>query len=433
MFGIVQQERRGLNISEITDSSRLVRYLTKKGANVDSSIKWKSIQHCDDPDAESIQLRNNHRQCDTEFAADAEANYRYGKLRRCTRTETVSSFTELLKIEGAGSDVSDLHCTEAGNALHAQEQNSARYSHRRPSAVDEDHSFCLAAIQATENSSIKEDPISHLMSSTHASINFESRRSCASIDSLGMSLSSVSSYSKSRSFCLKAHTAAEVTVLLIDIQGFTAECASLPAVRVGEWIAAFYSRVGKVAAAHGVQKMAVRGDCCICVAGLSGAAPAPIPRATGSPDLRSDQATRILAFAAVLHRSLASLNAGGRDGPTATRMGVATGEVSFLFASAAEGSDAAPFASVRGDAVDIAAQLEARATPGKVYVHRSTADKWAAETRRPPPPSAVMECSGGVRQRAAVYDCAAQEFVPVQDDAVPAKQSAVRRRASATF
>ena len=75
MFGIVQQERCGLNISEITDSSRLVRYLTKKGANVDSSIKWKSIHHCDDPDAESIQLRNNHRQCETEFSADAEANY----------------------------------------------------------------------------------------------------------------------------------------------------------------------------------------------------------------------------------------------------------------------------------------------------------------------------------------------------------------------
>jgi class 3 adenylate cyclase len=422
MSGIVQHEHNGLNISEVTDHSRLVRYLTKKGANVDSSIKWKSIQNCDNPDAESVQRRD--RQCETEFAADSEADYRCRKLRRCARME---------------------NCTEAGNALHAQEQNSARISHRRPSVADEDYPFCLAsAIQATENSSIEEDLISQLISSTHASINYERIKSYASVESLGSSLSNFSSYSRTRSFCLKTHTAAQVTILLIDIQGFTVECASLPAVRVGEWIAAFYSRVEKVAAAHGVQKMAVRGDCCICVAGLDGAVPVPVPRVTGSPDLRSDQATRILAFAAELHRSLATLNAGGRDGATATRMGVATGEVSLLFASAAAGSDAAPFASVRGDAVDIAAQLEARATPGRVYVHRSTADKWASETRRPPPPSAVMEFPGGVRQRAAVYDCAAQDFVPLPDAAVPepwptglprhsAEQSAVRHRASAMF
>ena len=206
-------------------------------------------------------------------------------------------------------------------------------------------------------------------------------------------------------------------------------------------MAAFSFTVDKVAAMHGVQKVAVRGDCCICVAGLESAVPAPVPTMTESQDQRSDQATRILAFAAELHSSLATLTArdgDGGEGSTTTRMGVATGEVSFLFGSAAAGSDAAPFASVRGTAIDIAAQLEARATPGKVYVHRSTADKWAAETRRPPPPSAVMECSGGVRQRAAVYDCAAQAFVNVHVPVAPppkppptARAAAFRRCASA--
>jgi hypothetical protein len=127
-------------------------------------------------------------------------------------------------------------------------------------------------------------------------------------------------------------------------------------------VAAFSFTVDKVAAMHGVQRVAVRGACCICIAGLEGAVPASIPMATGSPDQRSDpvtrdQATRLLAFAAELYSSLATLAArdgDGREGSTTTRMGVATGEVSFLFGSAAASSAAAPFARVRGSAIDIA-------------------------------------------------------------------------------
>ena len=171
---------------------------------------------------------------------------------------------------------------------------------------------------------------------------------------------------------LNTHRAAEVTVLLIDIQSFTNQCASLPAARVGEWVASFYSRVDKVAAAHGVQKVAVRGDCCICVAGLEGSMPFPVTKALQAPDLKSDQATRMLAFAAALHSSLATLSAGGA--PTATRMGAATGDITFLV-NAAAGSEVAPCAGVQGEVVETAALLESKAAPGKVYVHRSTSGR----------------------------------------------------------
>ena len=77
-----------------------------------------------------------------------------------------------------------------------------------------------------------------------------------------------------------------------------------------------------------MQKVAVRGDCCICVAGLEGSVQFPGTKAVQAPDLMSDQATLMLAFAADLHSSLATLSAGGA--PTTTRMGVATGDITFL-------------------------------------------------------------------------------------------------------
>ena len=213
---------------------------------------------------------------------------------------------------------------------------------------------------------------------------------------------------------LSTHTAPEVTVLFIDIKGFTAECAAMPAGRVGEWVAAFYERVDDAAARHGVSKVEVRGDCCICVSGAEGRVPSRAVAARAEEDRRGDQATRMLAFAAALHADLATLP-GGTGGATAARMGVATGEVAFLVSDGLPGGDgsAAGFASVQGDAVNLAARMEALSAPGAVYVHKSAADRWAAEAAgRAPPPTVCVECKGRGLQRAAVFDCAARAFRP---------------------
>ena len=57
---------------------------------------------------------------------------------------------------------------------------------------------------------------------------------------------------------VRTYSAGEVTVLLVDIKGFTAECAALSAREAGEWVAAFYERVDAAAAPLGVRKAEVR-------------------------------------------------------------------------------------------------------------------------------------------------------------------------------
>ena len=216
------------------------------------------------------------------------------------------------------------------------------------------------------------------------------------------------SLSRSTSFKHTTNVLPDVTVLFIDIKGFTSACAAMPAARVGEWVADFYERVDAVAAAHGVSKIEVRGDCCVCVAGVAGRVPyRAIAHAADDP--LGDQATRMLAFAAALHADLATLPSSGPAAATTTRMGIASGEVAFL---AAAGPDAAPFASVRGDAVDAAARMEALASAGEALVHKTAAHRWAAEGRRAPPATMCVEVKGGGLQRAAVFDCAARAFRP---------------------
>jgi class 3 adenylate cyclase len=209
---------------------------------------------------------------------------------------------------------------------------------------------------------------------------------------------------------LSTYTILQVTVLCIDIQGFTAACAAMSASRVGIWVVDFYTRVRAVAAMHGVSTVEARGDSCVCVAGAEGVIPSPT-MASAAADPQHDQAIRMLAFAAALHDNLHTLSAGvGANIATATRMGIATGEASFLVSAA---TSRTRFASVQGEALGAATRMEALAGSGAVYVHRSTAHKWAAETWRPPPPSVRVACAGWGMQRAAVYDCATRAFLPI--------------------
>jgi class 3 adenylate cyclase len=198
-------------------------------------------------------------------------------------------------------------------------------------------------------------------------------------------------------------------------------------------MADFYERVDMVAAAHGVSKVEVRGDCCVCVSGAEGAVPSA-GLADASADPRQDQATRMLAFAAALHDNLRTLSAGGAA--TAARMGVATGECAFLVGGG--GAEAASFLSVRGEAVRLAARMEGLAGPGAAHVHASAAVRWAAEAGSPPPPAVSVDCGGGPGlPLAAVFDCAARAFCAVAGDSAapvppppPARGGGRRRSAS---
>jgi class 3 adenylate cyclase len=208
---------------------------------------------------------------------------------------------------------------------------------------------------------------------------------------------------------IRTHSVPLATVLFIDIKGFTTACAEMGAGHVGEWVAEFYHRVDVAASAYGVSKVEVRGDCCICVSGVGGAVPCRALAAADN-DAGHDQATRMLAFAAALHADLRTLTAGaGRAEATATRMGLAAGEVAFLVGERPDGG-ADGFVSVHGDAVNLAARMEGLADPGAAQVHRSAAERWAAEARRPVPHAVAVEVKGRGLQRAAVFDLAAAAF-----------------------
>jgi hypothetical protein len=84
---------------------------------------------------------------------------------------------------------------------------------------------------------------------------------------------------------------AKATMLLIDINNFTAACAALPAGRVDEWVAGIYRRVGAAAAAHGVTKVDRAGT-----AACAPPAPrAPCPAARGAARRRAGETRRTRA------------------------------------------------------------------------------------------------------------------------------------------
>jgi class 3 adenylate cyclase len=225
-----------------------------------------------------------------------------------------------------------------------------------------------------------------------------------------------------RSLRLRAHSVPGVTVLFIDIKGFTAGCAAMSAGQVGEWVAEFYLRVEQAAAAHGVRKVEVRGDCCVCVTGVGRrvAWREGTGCGGGEGDREESQVTRMLAFAADLHADLATLAYAGSRA-TSTRMGVASGDVDFLIGEACGGGG---FMSLKGEAMRLAARMEALSPPGMVLAHASAAGRWASEGggRRVQP--ATERVGGEDDGEAATFDCAGRAFRPAVCKAASSSRAA---------
>ena len=167
----------------------------------------------------------------------------------------------------------------------------------------------------------------------------------------------------------------------------------------------------------------VRGDCCICVAG--GLADAPCKRLRAA-EPAGNQVTRMLAFAAALHSSLFVDTSGAGAGgvPTSVRMGIALGDAAFLLGGPAGGETS--FLSVQGDVANLAARMEALASPGFAMVHASAAGHWAEEEAgRQLPAFRLWECKGKGQQPAVVFDCERGEFCAGDVAGAPAPSSAV--------
>jgi class 3 adenylate cyclase len=395
-------------------SSLLAQYLTKKGAGIDSDIKWGSIA----PSPKSTTKVSGKR---SSTGDSISAPIHEPRKRRATAggsNDGMRTFKhENAAVSGTGAEQCDAACITVGGSLQSVQGMLSRAAtlsrlDEHASDASDGHSCCHAADPACGRPAAFAGTIHRVPSTESSAPCTASLHSISDLRSLGSSPASMR---------LSTHTAPHVTILCLDIKGFTPACAAMPAARVGEWVAAFYEQVDAAAAAHGVTKAEVRGDCCVCVAGAAGAVPSRA-FAPAHADPHSNQATRMLAFAAALHAALATLSAGGAA--TAARMGIAAGAASFLVSDAGAGGGAS-FVSVHGDAAALAARMESLAAPGAARVHRSAALRWAAEARRAPPPTACVDCGGGGGlQHAAVFDCAAGAFRPAADAAASAPASA---------
>ena len=197
---------------------------------------------------------------------------------------------------------------------------------------------------------------------------------------------------------LASHITSATTVLFVDIQGFSTQCAKMSVAQVGSWIAEFYARVEEISAKHGVCTVEARGDCCVCVCG-----DVPAPLVGSQTQETSGQVSRMLNFAAELEATLPSLQC---PCSTIARMGLATGMVSFLLSAESRPS----FACVHGNTAMLAEQMQALAQPGRLLVHESSLKRWSTETGRPCPPTQFHFCKGIGLQQAAAYDLPRSSF-----------------------
>jgi class 3 adenylate cyclase len=410
--------------------SEVAAYLTRKGASLDPLIQWGSPVF----DEEDVRKRKLS-------SPDCASAKRPKIVHNFDAKTTKDAVGSTLKKDGT-SLYSDQDFNPSSSPFDGDQIVPSIWSFIETHIAVSDHDFDIDDSETQRWMAAEVEEMQHVSArqNSHAMVPEEY------MSSVSGSLSSITS--KAPSMKLRTHTVPTATVLCIDIKGFTVGCAAMDAGRVGEWVAEFYERVDIAAAAHGVSKVEVRGDCCICIAGVEGTVPSPL-FVDAAADRASDQATRTLNFAAALQADLASLTyivdgAGAGEGramATATRMGVATGEIAVLISDADDAHDGAGgFVSVLGETVSMAAKMESLAESGAVLLHELAAERWVAEgAGRAAPPTVCLEVKGHGLQRAAVFDCAAGAFRPAVAAAIepplsprrPAESGRMRRAASA--
>jgi len=152
----------------------------------------------------------------------------------------------------------------------------------------------------------------------------------------------------------------KLTILFLDIKGFTDFVVSNSHEYVAAKLAKFHSKVATLLRVNFLWCMETRGDCYILVSGSN----------MVSCDVMSTQATRMLSFAQDLVKPQKEL---GLD----VRIGIATGpaDTFFVFAS----STNVPILCTTGPTMVTAARLETSGTPQYAHMCSNTVDKLREE------------------------------------------------------
>ncbi len=154
------------------------------------------------------------------------------------------------------------------------------------------------------------------------------------------------------------HARKLVTVLFADLAGSTSRQEKMDVEAVRTWVDRFHAALRQQIDAHGGRLVKLLGDGVMAVFGI--------------PEVREDDARRALEAALGMQRALAEMDPEAR-----LRVGLNTGEVVVT-----DTDD-----DVVGDAVNVAARLEAAAEPGEILVGESTYRlvRLTAELRALPP------------------------------------------------
>jgi adenylate cyclase len=160
---------------------------------------------------------------------------------------------------------------------------------------------------------------------------------------------------------LRASIRDDVTILFSDVQGFTRLTERLPVLETADLLRAYFVEMTRAVFGERGTLDKLIGD------GLMAIFGAPVPDPEG--------ALCAIRCACRMLERLSALNARlPPDRRLAIRIGVNTGRV----AAGAFGSPERMEYTVLGDAVNVAARLEAVAEPGTVYVGRSTYERTCA-------------------------------------------------------
>ncbi|MBZ0195625.1 MAG: tetratricopeptide repeat protein, partial [Deltaproteobacteria bacterium] len=159
---------------------------------------------------------------------------------------------------------------------------------------------------------------------------------------------------------------AQVTVLFMDIVGFTSLCSKIPPAHVVHLLKAIFAVCDKVSAEHGLTKIKTIGDSYMA--------------ASGVPEYQADHAVRAARAGLAMQEQLQALlltmdpklgdTTWTKDvGEIRVRIGLHTGAV----VAGVVGEERLQY-DIWGDTVNVASRMESTSTPGKVHVSQSVAE-----------------------------------------------------------
>jgi len=163
-----------------------------------------------------------------------------------------------------------------------------------------------------------------------------------------------------------AHAHTGVTLLFMDIVGFTSMCKSVEPVDVMVFLNTLFSLFDQLTDIYGVHKVETAGDCYIVSGGIVSTSPKGFGLVVEERD-PTESAVRVMEFAKALLDTAKQVKMPDTKEPVRVRVGMHTGNV----VSGLIGSKLPKF-SIFGDTMNTASRMESTGIPGRIHVSEAT-------------------------------------------------------------